>query len=89
MTSRKKPSDIARKDPNCVMSRWGESMSYFHGLWGEYNAIEGAKAAAEARRLSAANPQSTQCEKAYIAAISEIFSDEAIKRSERKDTFDC
>ena len=33
--SQKTFADIARKDPNCVMSRWGESMSYFHGLWGE------------------------------------------------------
>ena len=67
------------------MAQWGESMSYFHGLWGKYNAAEGAKTAAEARKIAEQNPKTTAREKAYIVAISEIFSDEAIKQSQRPD----
>jgi hypothetical protein len=76
---------IIRKDPNCAVARWGESMAYFHGIWNAFNASKGATAAAEARRLAAENSQTTEREKAYIAAISEVFSEEAIKRSQRSD----
>jgi tetratricopeptide (TPR) repeat protein len=43
--SQKVFATIIQKDPTCGMAQWGESMSYFHGLWGEYNAGEGAAAA--------------------------------------------
>jgi tetratricopeptide (TPR) repeat protein len=76
-------ADIARQDPGCAMARWGEAMAYFHGLWGEYNAQKGAAAAAEARRLATARGHVTPRERAYIYAISEIFSDEAIRASRR------
>ena len=66
--------NVLRKDPKCAMARWGESMTYFHGLWSEYNAASGAQAAAAARRLAADNPQTSDREKMYIAAISEIFT---------------
>jgi hypothetical protein len=78
-------ANIIRKDPNCAIARWGESMAYFHGIWNEFNAVEGARAAADARRLAAENPQTTEREKAYIDAISEIFSEDAIKRSQRSN----
>jgi tetratricopeptide (TPR) repeat protein len=76
---------ILRKDPTCAMARWGETMSYFHGLWSEYDAANGAKAAAEARKTAAENPKTTAREKAYIAAISQIFSDQAIISMQRPD----
>jgi hypothetical protein len=44
------------------MANWGESMSYFHGLWGEYNTAAGAQAAAAARRIAADNPKTTERE---------------------------
>jgi len=72
---------ISKKDPKCAMAKWGEAMTYFHGLWGEYNQAGGAQAAKEARELAAQNPATTQREKAYISAISEIFSDSAAKLS--------
>ena len=78
-------ANIIRKDPHCAMAEWGESMAYFRGIWNESNAAKGAKSAADARSLAAANPQTTEREKAYIAAISEIFSEEAISRSQRSD----
>ncbi len=76
---------ILKKDPQCAMAKWGEAMTYFHGLWGEYNPVKGSKAAAEARSIAAENPATTAEEKAFIAAISEVFSPDAIKRSERPD----
>jgi tetratricopeptide (TPR) repeat protein len=76
---------VQSKDPKCAMASWGESMSDFHGLWGEYNATEGAKAAATARRIAADNSKTTDREKRYIAAISGVFSDEAIRSTLRED----
>ena len=73
------------KDPTCAMALWGQAMARYHGLWNEYNVAEGAQAAAEARGRAAANPATTEREKDYIAAISEIFSGEAIKAGERED----
>jgi hypothetical protein len=60
--------EVLHKDPKCAMARWGESMSYFHGLWSEYNAYAGAQAAVAARRIAADNPQTTDRERKYIAA---------------------
>ncbi|HEX6879722.1 MAG TPA: tetratricopeptide repeat protein [Terriglobales bacterium] len=74
--------EISRKDPNCAMAKWGEAMTYFHGLWGEYNWAGGAKAAQEARDIASRVPATTAREKAYIAAISEVFSEEARKLSD-------
>lgn len=78
-------AEIYRKDPTCAMARWGESMSYFHGIWNEFNASKGARAAAEGRQVAAENPRTTEREKAYIAAISEIFSEDTISRSQSFD----
>ena len=79
-------ADVDRTDPTCAMAMWGEAMSYFHGLWSEYNATEGAKAVAEAKRRAADNPRTTLREKAYIAAISTIFNDEAFSKAEQPDS---
>lgn len=76
---------VGARDPRCAMAKWGEAMSRFFGLWGRYHAEAGARAAAEARRLATANPATTEREKAYIAAISEVFSDEALKAGARED----
>lgn len=76
---------ISKKDPGCAMARWGEAMTFFHGLWGEYNPADGSKAAAEARAIADSNPSTTAEEKAFIAAISEIFTPAAIKDTERPD----
>jgi len=78
--------EIGKKDPRCAMVKWGESMSWFHGLWGEYNAAEGAKTAADAQRITAENPQTTKREQAYIAAISSVFSNDAVKNGQKPDT---
>jgi hypothetical protein len=72
---------VGKKDPKCAMAKWGEAMTYFHGLWGEYDGVNGTSAAAEARKLAEANAATTAREKAYIGAISEIYSDAAVMAS--------
>jgi hypothetical protein len=79
-------AEISRKDPTCAMAMWGESMSYFHGIWNEFNASKGARAAAEGIQVAAENPLTTEREKTYIAAISEIFSEDAIRRGQSFDS---
>jgi len=76
---------ISKKDPKCAMAKWGEAMTYFHGLWGEYDPTGGSRAAKQARDIAARNPATTARERAFIAAISEIFSARAIKQGERED----
>src|SRR6476659_2743241 len=70
---------VEAKDPRCAMVKWGVAMAYYRGLWGRYHAAGGARAIAEARALALANPATTDREKAYIDAIAEVFSDEAVK----------
>ncbi len=76
---------ISKKDPECAMAKWGEAMTYFHGLWGEYDPTGGSRAAKQARDIAARNPATTARERAFIAAIGEVFSAKAIKQSERED----
>lgn len=77
-------SAVLKKDPKCAMAAWGEAMTYFHGLWGEYNP-QGATVVAQARDIAAANSATSTREKQYIAAIGEIFSEAAIKASQREE----
>ncbi len=66
---------VAEKDPSCAMAHWGAAMTYFHGAWGEVDPENGAKEAAKARELAASNPKTTAREKAYIEAVSAIYSE--------------
>jgi tetratricopeptide (TPR) repeat protein len=75
-------AEVGKNHPKCAIAKWGEAMTYFHGLWGEYDAVNGAKAAAEATRLAASNPATTAREKAYIEAISQIYGDASMKSHE-------
>ena len=75
-------SAILTKDPSCAMAQWGIAMSYFHGLWGEFDAPHGRAAADNAQKVAAANPATTGREKAYIEAIAQVYRDEAMKRAQ-------
>lgn len=76
---------VLKKDPQCAMAKWGEAMTHFHGLWGEYNAKEGSRAVQEAQKIAASSSQTTARERAYINAIGEIFNDAAIAQTQRGD----
>ena len=75
-------SVILTKDVSCAVAQWGVAMSYFHGLWGEFNAPQGRAAADGARRLATVNPATTAREKAYIEAVAQVYRDEAIKSAQ-------
>jgi hypothetical protein len=64
------------------MAQWGIAMSYFHGLWGEFHALQGRAAVDNAQKLAAANSAATGLEKAYIEAISQAYRDEAMKKAQ-------
>ncbi len=78
---------IAEKDPSCAMAHWGAAMTYFHGAWGEVDPENGAKEAAKARELAASNPTTTVREKAYIDAVSAIYSEPNASVYERAKKF--
>lgn len=68
-------TDIATKDPQCAMSQWGIAMSHYHGLWGNGDLAAGRTAWQKAADIAAANPKTTAREKAYIAALGEIYKE--------------
>ncbi len=74
---------VGKKDPQCAMVLWGVGMSYFHGLWSEYNPAAGTAAVVEAKRIAQANPRTTAREQAFIAALSEMFTDQATHIAQR------
>ncbi|HZC24228.1 MAG TPA: hypothetical protein VE866_12870 [Candidatus Binatia bacterium] len=78
---------IAEKQPSCAIAHWGAAMTYFHGAWGEADPENGAKEAAKARELAASNPTTTAREKAYIEAVSAIYSEPNASVHERARKF--
>jgi tetratricopeptide (TPR) repeat protein len=72
---------IARKDPTCAMAQWGIAMSHYHGLWDNGDTALGGEALQKAKKTAVANPQTTAREKAYIAALAEIY------REDGKDSY--
>jgi tetratricopeptide (TPR) repeat protein len=74
-TAREDFLKIADQDKGCAMAHWGAAMTYFHGAWGEVDQEKGAKEAARAREIAAANPKTTPREKEYIEAVSAIYSE--------------
>jgi len=78
---------ITEKDPSCAISHWGAAMTYFHGAWGEVDRENGAREAAKSRELAASNPKTTAREKAYIQAVSAIYSEPNASVYERSKKF--
>ena len=65
--------EIATKDPQCAMAHWGVAMSHYHGLWENGDFAAGRVAWQKAQETAAANSKATGREKAYIAALGEIY----------------
>ncbi len=65
--------DVAKQDPGCAMASWGVAMSHYHGLWGNGDTNAGRTAQHKAEEIAAANSATTAREKAYIAALGEIY----------------
>ena len=65
--------EVAKQDPSCAMASWGVAMSHYHGLWGNGDTNAGRAALHKAEEIAAANSATTVREKAYIAALGEIY----------------
>jgi len=65
--------DVAKQDSGCAMAYWGVAMSHYHGLWGNGDTNAGRAAQHKAEEIAAANAATTAREKAYIAALGEIY----------------
>jgi tetratricopeptide (TPR) repeat protein len=69
-------TEISDLDPQCAMAQWGAAMSHYHGLWDNGDTAAGRAALRKAQELAAANPLTTAREKAYIAALAEIYRED-------------
>ena len=70
-------AEVLNQDPHCAMAQWGVAMSQYHGLWDSGDMMEGREALHAAERIAAANPATTDREKAYIDALAEIYRDDS------------
>jgi tetratricopeptide (TPR) repeat protein len=66
-------TEVASKDPNCVMAQWGVAMANYHGLWENGDTDRGRAALNKANELTTAQKGITAREKAYIDALGEIY----------------
>jgi hypothetical protein len=71
--TRKTFEEVAKQDPNCAMAYWGVAMSHYHGLWGNGDTSAGRAALHKAEEIAAANSATTARERAYVAALGEIY----------------
>jgi tetratricopeptide (TPR) repeat protein len=79
---------ISTQDPGCAMAQWGVAMSYYHGLWENSDLAGGRGAMAQARRTADENSATTPRERAYIAALSEIYREDGGDLSARGVAFE-
>jgi tetratricopeptide (TPR) repeat protein len=78
---------VAKKDPSCAMAYWGAAMTHFHGLWGEVDVENGRKFSAQANEVAQANAKTTAREKAFIDAVSAIYTDSDVPINKRSKNF--
>jgi len=74
--SREAFEDIAKKDPSCAMAQWGVAMSHYHGLWRNGDTSAGRLALRKAQQIAASNAATSGREKAYIAALAEVYTED-------------
>src|SRR5580765_6655020 len=67
--------EIAKQDPTCAMAQWGIAMSHYHGLW-ENGDVAAGRAAIRKSQQIATSATVTARERAYIDALSEIYSED-------------
>jgi len=65
--------EVSGQDPNCAMAAWGVAMTHYHGLWENGDIDAGRVAIDKAQHISIGNPRISERERAYIAALAEIY----------------
>jgi len=81
-------ADIAKQDPNCAMAYWGIAMSHYHGLWDNGDTAAGRAALIKAQEISSVTPSTTQREKSYIAALTEIYKEDSKDKTLHAQAFE-
>jgi tetratricopeptide (TPR) repeat protein len=66
-------TQISAQDPKCAMAQWGVAMANYHGLWDNGNTDRGRAALQKANEIATASKGTTPRERAYIAALGEIY----------------
>ncbi len=66
---------IAVDDPGCVMAHWGVAMSLWHQLWNHPDAGVIQRGLDEVHEAKTTDGHTTPREKAYLAAITDFYSD--------------
>jgi tetratricopeptide (TPR) repeat protein len=79
--------EIAKKDPTCAMAHWGIAMSHYHGLWENGDTAAGREAIKKAQQI-AGTADVTARERAYIAALSEIYQEDGRDAYAHGQTFE-
>ncbi len=79
---------VAAKDPQCAMAQWGMAMANYHGLWDSGDLQRGGIAEKKAAAIAAANPRTTAREKAYIAALGEIYQQDGKDKAAHAQAFE-
>ncbi len=67
--------EIAKQDPACAMAQWGIAMSHYHGLWENGDTAAGRAAITRASQI-ATSSTITARERAYIAALTEVYRED-------------
>ena len=86
--TRKTFAEIAKQDPNCAMAYWGIAMSHYHGLWDNGDINAGRAAITRAQEIASSNSKTTPREKSYIAALTEIYREDAKEKYAHAQAFE-
>jgi tetratricopeptide (TPR) repeat protein len=69
--------EVEVADPRCAMAHWGEAMSLWHELW-ERPKEETLQRGSEGLRKAQAAPETSERERAYIAALQQFYGDSKV-----------
>jgi tetratricopeptide (TPR) repeat protein len=79
--------EVAKKDPRCAMTYWGQAMTLYHELWNrpsKADLAQGAELLAKARSLK----PPTARERDYVLALSVFYSDtDKLDHNQRADAY--
>jgi len=81
-------TEVASKDPNCVMAQWGVAIANYHGLWENGDTDRGRAALNKANELTTAQKGITAREKAYIDALGEIYKQDGKDNDAHSQAFE-
>ena len=70
---------VLKSDPTCVMAHWGIAMSWWSNPFGGFRTAQALQAGLAASDAARAIPGATARERAYVAAVDQLFRDAATR----------